>query len=101
MIDAISDLIAERFNYSNPKLTLEKVEDFREKGPISADVVRKCISPQRSETPALDLKFLLSLLSYLHIVVKLEETKDDPEKYFIPCVLVGNKHNLFTPAEKF
>ena len=98
--DAISDLIAEKFNYSNTKLTPEEVRDFQEKGLISVDAVRKCIALQRNEPTALSLKFLLSLLSHLHIVVELEGDEVNPEtKYFMPCVLVGAKHDLSKSAD--
>ena len=98
--DAISDLIAEKFHYKNPRLTPEQVEDFQNKGLISEDAIKKCIAAQTNETATLDLPFLLSLLSHLHVIVKLEGDEDDPEtKYFIPCVLVGAKHDLSTSAE--
>ena len=98
--DAISDLIAEKFNYSNTKLTPEEVRDFLKKGLISEDAVRKCIASQRNETTALSLKFLLSLLSHLHIVFELEGDKVNPETmYFMPCVLVGAKHDLSKSAD--
>ena len=67
--DATSDVIAEKFNYSNSRLTpdLEELEYFRKNGLISVSVVRKCLATQRSETPSLALEFLLDLLSHLHI----------------------------------
>ena len=98
--DAISDLIAEKFNYSNTRLTPEEVRDFQKKGLISEDAVRKCIASQRNETTALSLKFLLSLLRHLHIVVELEGDQVNPKtKYFMPCVLVGANRDLSKSAD--
>ena len=98
--DSISDLIAVKFNYSNTRLTPEEVRGFQKKGLISEDAVRKCIASQRNETTALSLKFLLSLLSHLHIVVELEGDKVNLETmYFMPCVLVGAKHDLSKSAD--
>jgi len=98
--NVISDLIAEQFNdsYSDCRLTPEQVNEFRNKGLISENAV-KCITAQRSESAGLSLKFLLSLLSHLHIVVKLEGDENHESKYFIPCVLAGTIHNLSTSEE--
>jgi len=81
--NVISDLIAEQFNYSDCRLTPEQVNEFRNKGLISENAV-KCVTAQRSESAGLSLKFILSLLSHLHIVAKLEGDEENPEtKYFI------------------
>jgi len=99
--NVISDLIAEQFNdnYSDCRLTPEQVNEFRNKGLISENAV-KCITAQRSESADLSLKFILSLLSHLHIVVKLEGDEENPEtKYFMPCVLAGTIPNLSTSEE--
>ena len=94
----ISDLIAEQFNDSDSdcRLTPEQVEEFRNKGLISAGAI-KCIAAQWNKTDH-SLPFLLNLLSHLHIVVKLDGDEENPEtKYFIPCVLAGTIHDLSTP----
>jgi len=99
--DAISDLIAEKFCYKNPRLTPEQVQEFQNKGLISLDALRKCIpAAQRSQTNDFTLKSLLRILSHLHIVLELERDDKNPEtKYFIPCVLAGTIHDLSTPEE--
>jgi len=99
----LSNLIAEKFkdsdSYSDCNLTPEQVEEFQDKGLISEDAIRR-IASQWSETHYLDLQFLLNLLGHLHIVVKLQGDDFDPEtKYFMPCVLAGNIHDLSTPED--
>ena len=100
--DAISDLIAEKFDYTNTRLTPEEVEDFQKRGLISVDAVGKCIAAltQRSDETALSLTDLLRLLSHLHILVKLEGDEFHRKtKYFMPCVLVGAEHDLSKSAD--
>ena len=99
--NVLSDLVAEQFNDSDSdsRLTPEQVNEFRNKGLISEDAVKR-ITTQKSETPGLSLPFLLSLLTHLHIVVKLEVDEANPvTKYFMPCVLAGTIRDLSISEE--
>jgi len=96
----LSDLIAEQFNDDDDcRLTPKQVNEFRNKGLISADALKR-ITSQRHEASDL-LAFLLSVLSRLHILVELEGDEENPEtNYFMPCVLAGTIPDLSTSEER-
>ena len=90
LFNTITDLVVKTF--SCKALTSSEVSDFEKKGLFTASVLKSVISSSAlsreiTSGESISVDKFVQLLVHLRIIAPFIASKDQEEKYFIPCVL--------------